>query len=268
MNRLRFLSLSSGSSGNCYFIGTGKHGILVDAGIGVRTIKKKLKEFGYGIENILGVFVTHDHFDHIKSVGVLGEKYHVPIFSTAEILDGINQNYGVTEKLYTNKKVIEKNQQVSVCEFNVTPFSVSHDGTDNIGYTIEYQGLKFTLATDLGYICEDAAPHIQQANYLVIEANFDKKMLEDSHYPEFLRNRISGQKGHLCNEETANFLAQHYHDGLRYIYLCHLSKQNNTPEKAFDTVKEALEQKGIDVGKDVSLVVLPRTTSSEFYIFD
>lgn len=268
MDKLRFLSLASGSSGNCYFIGNARHGILIDAGIAVRTIKKKLKEYGYGLENILAVFVTHDHFDHIKSVGVLGEKYHLPIYSTEKVLEGINRNYGVTEKLYSSKRPIEIDIKTIIAEFGITPFPVSHDATESLGYTIEYKSSKFTLATDLGYICDKSASHIKEANFLVIEANFDMQMLNESKYPQFLRDRIHGEKGHLCNDETAEFLAQHYQEHLQYIYLCHLSKQNNTPEIAFETVKNALEQKGINVGTDVHLVALPRTSSSEFYVFD
>ncbi|GHT33654.1 MBL fold hydrolase [Bacteroidia bacterium] len=265
MNQLRFISLASGSSGNCYFIGTMQNGILIDAGIGIRSIKKKLKAQGYGLEHILAVFVTHDHYDHIKAVGTLGEKHFLPIYSTEKILDGINRNYGVTEKLHRNRRVIETGQKYTVGEFEITAFPVSHDATETIGYTLEYAGTRFTLATDLGYICENAATHIRQADHLVIEANFDREMLRNGHYPLFLQERIDGETGHLCNDETARFLAENYHKGLKSIYLCHLSKQNNTPEKAFDTVRCALEQSGVRVGSDLHLSVLPRMDCSEVF---
>ena len=268
MNKLRFLSLASGSSGNCYFVGNAHHGILIDAGIGIRNIKKRLKEHGYGLENILGVFITHDHFDHIRAAGTLGEKYHLPIYSTEKILGGINQNYGITEKLYTCKRSIEMGTTIVIADFAISSFPISHDATESLGYTIEYNNLRFTLATDLGYICENAAAHIRQANYLVIESNFDSEMLQNSRYPLFLRERIAGEKGHLCNDETAIFLAENYQNHLQYIYLCHLSRNNNTPEKAFEKVKTALAEKGIVVGRDVELVALPRTKCSEFYIYD
>lgn len=268
MDKLRFISLSSGSNGNCYFIGNGKHGILIDAGIGVKTIKKRIKEHGFGLENILAVFITHDHFDHIKSAGVLGEIHHIPIYSTENILNGINRNYGVAQKLYANRRTIEVNTSTQVAEFNISSFFVSHDATESLGYTIKYGNKKITIVTDLGYICEQASPHIKQANYLVIEANFDMEMLNNSAYPDFLRKRIHGEKGHLCNDETATFLAQHYQPHLKRIYLCHLSKQNNTPEIAYNTVKKALSEKGVSINTDVKLDVLPRTSSSECFILD
>jgi len=245
-----------------------RHGILIDAGIGVRNIKKRLKANGYGLENILGVFVTHDHFDHIKSVGTLGEIYHLPIFSTENILNGINKNYGISEKLHNSRRPIEIDKATDIAEFRITSFAVSHDATECIGYTVEYEGCRFTLATDLGLVCENSAAHIRQADYLVIETNFDREMLENGRYPLFLRNRISGKKGHLCNDDAASFLAENYHKKLKHIYLCHLSKQNNTPEKAFDTVRCHLERSGVNVGTDVQLTVLPRSECSDVFVYE
>jgi phosphoribosyl 1,2-cyclic phosphodiesterase len=268
MNRLRFISLASGSSGNCYFIGTQTKGILIDAGIGVRTIKKQLKEIGIGFENIYGVFVTHDHADHIKAVGVLGEKYHIPIYSTKLILDGINQSYCVTEKLNGSRRYIEKGETIKLLDFQITAFPVSHDGTDNVGYTIQYNDKRFTIATDLGYINEHAASHIVLANYLVIEANYDEDMLLKGPYPQHLKQRILGEKGHLSNIAAGQFLANNYNDQLEYIYLCHLSKDNNLPEIAYTTIQSCLEEKGIKTGKDVELVTLNRSMPSRLYIFD
>ena len=268
MNKLRFFSLASGSNGNCYFIGTMRHGILIDAGIGVRSIKKRLKANGYRLENILGVFVTHDHYDHIRAIGTLGEIHHLPIFSTENILNGINKNHGVSEKLYSCRHPVEIGKATKLAEFRVTSFKVSHDATECVGYTVEYLGSRFTLATDLGYVCENVAAHIRQADYLVIETNFDHEMLENSRYPLFLRKRIASETGHLCNDDAAHFLAGNYHKRLKHIYLCHLSKQNNTPEKAFDAVRYRLEKSGVNVGTDMQLVVLPRSECSEMFVYE
>ncbi|MDR3705362.1 MAG: MBL fold metallo-hydrolase [Paludibacteraceae bacterium] len=268
MDKLRFISFASGSSGNCYFIGNAVHGILIDAGIGVRTIKKRLKEIGIDFSQILGVFVTHDHIDHIKAVGALGEVHHIPIYATRLVHEGISKSYGVTVRLNASRKYVEKNETISVFDFHVTPFAVSHDGTDNVGYTITYQGKRFTVATDLGYISDQVALHIKRANYLVIEANYDEQMLLTGHYPAYLKSRVASKTGHLDNKETAEFLSENYHEGLDYIYLCHLSKDNNTPQKAHDEVQHLLEEKGIVVGQQVQLFALERTTPSELFIFE
>lgn len=268
MDRLRFVSLASGSSGNCYFLGNAFYGILLDAGIGSRTIKKRLKNLGIPMEQIQAVFITHDHIDHIKAVASLGEKYNIPIYTTPAIHQGIKKCYGVTQELLGSKQLIEKNQVISINDFDIEAFEVSHDATDSVGYTIYYKGKRFTYATDLGYICTSAAKHIATANFLVIESNYDEKMLENSFYPAHLKKRIMGDRGHMNNEDTAQFLAQHYHQGLQHIYLCHLSKQNNTPEKAFNAVCNHLSQNGITVGEQVALQVLDRNTPSELIIFD
>lgn len=268
MDKLRFISFASGSSGNCYFVGNASYGILIDAGIGVRTIKKRLKEIGLDFSHILGVFVTHDHIDHIKAVGALGEVHHIPIYTTRLIHEGIAKSYGVTERLNASRRFIEKNETISVFDFYVTSFPVSHDGTDNVGYTITYRGKRFTIATDLGYISEQVAQHIQKANYLVIEANYDEQMLRTGRYPAYLKARVAGRTGHMANNDTACCLSENYRDGLDYIYLCHLSKDNNTPQKAYNEVQSHLSEKGIVVGEQVQLFALERTIPSKLFVFE
>lgn len=267
MDQLRFISLASGSSGNCYFLGTSSYGILIDAGIGPRTIKKRLKEVGIPFEILRAVFVTHDHIDHIKSVGSLGEKHLLPIYATALVHKGIQRSYGVTEKLYDSKRVLEVGECVQIEDFCIEAFSVSHDASDCVGYTLTYNDKRFTIATDLGYICESAAKHISKANYLVVEANYDAQMLQNGHYPYHLKTRVSSNTGHMDNEHTGKFLSENYHDDLHTVYLCHLSKDNNTKEKAHEAVAVSYSRKGIVVGDHVHLYALDRTIPSELFLF-
>lgn len=267
MDKLRFQSFGSGSSGNCYYIGNASNGLLIDAGIGVRTIRKCLRNLGLDFENIWGVFVTHDHADHIKAVGPIGEKYHVPIYSTRNVHEGIQRSYAVTEKLYSSKKYIEKGETIQVGEFKITAFPVSHDATDNVGYTIEYKEKRFTFATDLGYIGEEVSKQLELANYMVLEANYDVQMLRQGPYPIHLQNRIASETGHLSNDQAAFFLAEKYNDQMQHVFLCHLSRENNLPEIAYTTVQNQLDEKKIVVGKDIELVTLDRSNPSELYIF-
>lgn len=264
---LRFLSLASGSSGNCYYLGNSLYGILIDAGIGIRTIKRILKENGIPFESIIGLFITHDHADHIKAAGCLGEKHHIPVYSTEKIHAGMNLSYCMTEKISSSKRIIEKERPLQLQDFVITPFEVPHDGTDNIGYLIEYNGQKFAFATDLGYISEHVAGYLKQANYLVIEANYDEEMLRHGPYPYHLKLRIANKNGHMNNDETANFIARNITPQLKYIFLCHLSKENNHPELAYKTIEYRLSQEGIRVGEDVQLVTLKRNRPTGIYIF-
>lgn len=265
MEKIRFQSFGSGSSGNCYFIGNSTSGILIDAGIGIRTIRKNLKNLGLDFQNIWGVFVTHDHADHIKAVGPLGEKHLVPVYSTRKVHEGIHRSYCVTEKLYSSRKFIEKHEIITLGDFVITAFPVSHDSTDSVGYTIEYKEKRFTFATDLGHVGPEVAFHISQADYLVLEANYDDDMLLKGPYPAHLKHRIMADTGHLSNDQAGKFLAENYNQQLKYIFLCHLSKENNLPELAYTTIQNYLESSDIKVGEHVQLITLDRITPSELY---
>ena len=234
--KVRFISLASGSSGNCYYLGTDTYGILIDAGIGIRTIKKTLRDINVAMESIRAVFVTHDHADHIKAVGHLGEKMNIPVYTTARIHTGINRSYCMTEKLHSSVRYLEKEQPMELEDFHIESFEVPHDGTDNVGYCIEIDGKVFSFLTDLGEITPTAAKYIRKANYLILEANYDDEMLKMGSYPQYLKERISSNTGHMSNLATAEFLAENFTEHLHYIWLCHLSKDNNHPELAYKTV--------------------------------
>ena len=266
--KVRFMSLASGSSGNCYYLGTDTYGILIDAGIGIRTIKKALRDINVAMESIRAVFVTHDHADHIKAVGCLGEKMNIPVYTTARIHAGINRSYCMTEKLHSSVRYLEKEQPMELEDFHIESFEVPHDGTDNVGYCIEIDGKVFSFLTDLGEITPTAAKYIRKANYLILEANYDDEMLKMGSYPQYLKERISSNTGHMSNLATAEFLAENFTEHLHYIWHCHLSKDNNHPELAYKTVEWKLKDKGVIVGKDVQLLALKRSTPSELYEFE
>ena len=267
--KIKFLSLASGSSGNCYYLGTETYGILIDSGIGVRTIKKSLKEYGLALERVKAVFITHDHADHIKSVGTLGEKYGIPVYTTPEIHVGINKNYCMTEKLTSaSVRYIHKEEPIQLEDFKITAFEVPHDGTDNVGYCMEADNKVFSFLTDMGEITPTAAQYICKTNYLVIEANYDEEMLQMGPYPQHLKVRIAGPNGHMSNRDTATFLAENLNENLKNIWLCHLSKDNNHPDLALKTFEYIFRSKGIIVGKDVQLAALKRLTPSEFHEFE
>jgi phosphoribosyl 1,2-cyclic phosphodiesterase len=266
--KLSFLSLASGSSGNCYYLGTPEFGILIDAGIGIRTIKKVLKDKAIDISKIVAVLITHDHADHIKTVGCLGEKMNLPIYTTVDVHRGIEKSRYVEETLYTSRRIIEKEVPFTIRDFNITAFEVPHDSTDNVGYYIEYGEHKFTFATDVGHITDTVTRYMRMANHLIIEANYDEEMLRFGTYPAFLKERVASPTGHLSNREAAEFLAANYDPKLKDIWLCHLSRDNNHPELAYKTIDIRLFQEGVRVGKDVSLVALKRTTPSDIFEFE
>ncbi|GAB6012646.1 MBL fold metallo-hydrolase [Viscerimonas tarda] len=256
--KYKLLSLSSGSNGNCYYLGTSEYGILIDAGIAVRTIKKYLREYGIAIETIIGVLVTHDHADHIKSVGALGNRLHIPVYATDLVHRGIGRNRFCPEQLNGTKRIIEKEECFAIREFEITAFEVPHDSLENVGYQIKTGNHTLVLATDIGRITEPIIKYASTANHLIIEANYDECMLRDGPYPDRLKKRIASGTGHLSNVLSGEFLSAIFHDKLEEIWLCHLSKDNNYPELAYNTVKDKLSEKGIVVDKDVVLKTLQR----------
>jgi phosphoribosyl 1,2-cyclic phosphodiesterase len=267
-NQLIFRSFASGSSGNCYFLGTSTWGILIDAGISARTIQKNLREMGLDYANIMGVIITHDHADHIRAVGTLGERVHLPIYSTRDIHDGIDRNYGVREKLRTSQRYYNVGEEWELMGMKINTFTVSHDSTQCVGYVIDYQGQRFMIATDCGEPSAEMEAYIKTANHIVIEANHDEQMLLNGPYPTYLKQRILSPRGHQSNVTCGRLLADNYHEQMRNVFLCHLSHENNDPTIAMDTITDILLNEGIMPGADIYLTPLERLNPSPIYILN
>lgn len=266
---LKFICLGSGSSGNSYFLFSENYGILIDSGIGIRLLKKHFQSNGLSLKQIKAVLITHDHADHIKSVGSLANEYQIPVYATASVHEGIARNYCVNPKLKADfVRLLEKGETFHLDNFEVTSFDVPHDSNDNVGYSIQYEDVNFCLITDAGHATEEFGSYIAKANYLVLESNHDEDMLMMGPYPAYLKGRISGNNGHLSNKAAANLLADNITDSLRYVWLCHISEENNHPELARKTIDAHLRSFGIVSGKDFQLEVLKRRIPSPVYILN
>lgn len=264
---MKFISLGSGSSGNCYLLQSGDTSILLDAGISIRSLKKLLKDYGYSLErDIAAVFVTHDHADHIKAVGSIANDYGKTIHATQLVHQGIARNHCVTSKVPVLRMAFfEKGQTLELGPFRIMPFDVPHDSSDCVGYAVEADGARFCLVTDAGHVTETIREQVGQANYLVLESNHDTDMLMMGPYSAYLKKRIASDRGHLSNEQAAHLLAEHATPQLRHVWLCHISEENNHPELARKTVESVLRQHGIIPGVDFELEVLKRKSPSEIY---
>ncbi len=263
---LKFISFGSGSSGNCYLLYTATDGLLIDSGIGTKQLKKYLKDYGLDLKDIHNIIVTHDHADHVKAVGYVSHETNVPVYATREVHAGIRRNYCVRKKVDESLvRYVEKDRQVTIGEFSVTPFAVPHDSADNVGYRIEHDGVVFCIVTDAGEVTPDIKKGIAEADYLVIEANHDVQMLEAGKYPAYLKSRILSGTGHLSNEECGKALAENLTDRLKHVWLCHLSEENNHPELARKTVEDILLRNGIRAGESLKLEILKRKSPSEIH---
>ena len=276
--RLRYMSFGSGSSGNSCYVGTSSSGIIIDVGVRADVISETLAANGIRMTDVKGVLLTHDHSDHVKYVyALLRNNKHLKLFCTNRVLNGILRRHNISKRIKDYHVPIFKEIPFRMCEFEITAFEVPHDGSDNMGFSITYEGRNFVIATDLGAVQERARHYISGANYLVIEANYDSRMLALGPYPEYLKARIRTDSGHMDNEATAAFLKEIVNPRLTHIFLCHLSKDNNTPEKALDVVRSALMERGVSVGNctesladraaDVQLMALPRFEPTHLIMF-
>lgn len=258
---LQFVCFGSGSSGNCSYVSNGTDAVLIDAGIGIRRLKRYIREYGLNTSILRGVLITHDHADHIKAAGYVSNDLNLKVFTTAEIHEGMRHNYHAMRKVEMSCDVnIEKGVPFELgTTLTVTAFPLPHDATENVGYCIETtDGDTFCVMTDIGTPTDEVNTYIGKANYLMIEADFDAEMLRNGPYPQYLKKRITCGTGHLSNDQTAQVLADNFHEGLRHVWLCHLSEQNNHPELARKTVEQKLRQYGIIAGVDFELDVLKR----------
>lgn len=259
---MNFISFGSGSSGNCYYLESGNDALLIDAGVGVRRLKRFMDNYGLSMRSVHNILLTHDHADHIKSVGSLSGTFHLPVYATESVHQGVVRNWMVKRKIEPDMvRYVEKGCSTIIGAFDVTPFNVPHDSTDNVGYVIKTEGIVFTLITDCGHITDEMGPIISNSDFLVIEANHDVEMLHNGPYPLYLQNRILGPNGHLSNESCGNAIAEFSSQRLQHVWLCHLSEKNNTPQLAFDTVADKLHTKGINA----ALTVLNRTTPTGIF---
>lgn len=266
---LRFISFGSGSCGNCYYLYTEDYGVLIDIGIGVRKLKKYFQDYGLSMATIKAVLITHDHADHVKSVGAVVNALSVPAYATAEVHAGIQRNYVVHKKIdAANIRKVIKNEPFKLGPLTVTAFTVPHDSMDNVGYKVQCGNVTFCLMTDAGHVTDEMKHLINESQYLVIEANHDEQMLQTGPYPGHLKARVASRRGHLSNTECAQNLAAYGTEALKHVWLCHLSQENNHPELARKTVEQALMTSENFDGTRVKLDVLKRNQPSNIFTLD
>ncbi len=261
---VRFMSLSSGSCGNCYYLGTEKEGIIIDAGVSLRRLKKALQEYDLTMDSFSAVLVTHDHLDHIRHLGSFCKRLSKPVYTTDTIHKALARHTFTAPTIGPCRKVLSEGEWNVVGGFKVRYFVVPHDATQTVGYAIEVEDRMFVIMTDIGRMTDEAVEFARQADTVVVESNYDMDMLMGGPYTYELKMRIVQGCGHLSNDECASAIRRFYHDGLRNIFLCHLSENNNTHDLAYRCSASALSDLGVPAGK-VSLRCLPRQYPSQMF---
>jgi len=260
---MMFCSLFSGSSGNSIFLKYKDTRILIDCGVSGKRIAASLAELTIDACKLSAIIVTHEHNDHINSVGIMSRRYNLPIYANCGTWEGMQANIGkVKEK---SVKDFTTGGKFEIGDIVIEPFPLPHDAAEPVGYNFYLGDKKLTLATDMGHVSDAIRNSIKGCHTILIESNHDVEMLKNGNYPIYLKKRILGEKGHLSNDvsgELSLWLAQ---NGTINFLLGHLSKENNTPEVAFDTVQSAFCSGGVKVMHDVTLNVAGRESSSRIF---
>jgi phosphoribosyl 1,2-cyclic phosphodiesterase len=226
--------LASGSRGNAIYISDGVTGILLDAGLSASEIKRRLKSRGLSPKDLDAILLSHEHSDHIQSVGVLSRQLKLPIYLSRKIKKKAPLGNSVHEL-----RTFECGLPFQINAMTVYPFSISHDAADPVGFTIGQNGRRIGIATDLGSITPQLRAQLKGCHLLILEANHDPEMLMNGPYPWPLKKRIQSRCGHLSNQQSKHLLQELHHRHLQHVILAHLSETNNDPQKVLAEISSA-----------------------------
>ncbi len=233
---MRLCSIASGSSGNCIYVGSDQTHLLVDAGISGKRIEFGLNELDLTTSDIHMMLLTHEHSDHIKGLGVLARKYHIPVYATAGTIRAIREADSIGKVPDGIFHEIRPDTDLQLGDVTVHPFSISHDAREPVGYRFEHDKKKIAVATDMGIYDDYTIENLKDLDALLLEANHDVNMLQVGRYPYYLKQRILSDSGHLSNETAGKLLCHILHDDVKKVLLGHLSHENNYSELAYATV--------------------------------
>lgn len=263
---MRFCSIASGSSGNCIYVGSDNTHLLVDTGISKKRIEDSLAQLDLKGEDINGIFITHEHVDHIQGLGVFSRKYEIPIYASKGTIIGICACKTIGQMPEGLLHEIPKDEVFDIGNMKVKPFAISHDANEPTGFRIEDENKAIAIATDLGTYDDYIVENLKGLDAVLLEANHDTHMVEVGPYPYPLKQRVLGNRGHLSNELSGRLLCDILHDNLKCILLGHLSKDNNYAELAYETVKlEVTMSRTPFDGNNIPLMVADRDKMSKVF---
>ena len=233
-----FCSLYSGSSGNSLFVETKNTKLLVDAGVSCKKIENALQDINIDPNTLDGILVTHEHTDHVQSLGTLARKFDLNVFVNQETLDAMpKQRDKIPAK---NIKTFKVSDNFEIGDLKIHPFSIPHDAANPCGFSIYKEDKKISIATDIGHMTNAILKNLEESLFIMLEANYDPEVLRCSSYPFSLKSRIAGPTGHLPNEMAGKTISYLLQSGLKKAMLGHLSKESNFPELAYQTVLDEL----------------------------
>lgn len=258
-----FCSLYSGSSGNSIFVGDKESKILIDAGMPGKKIDEALNSIGQNPKELDGIFITHEHSDHIKGVGIISRKYDVPIYANDKTWIAMERTIGKIKE--HNIKIMDRRTTVDIGSMAIKSFVIPHDAISPVGYTISNGNKQVSVATDFGVFTEEIFSNLKDSDVILLESNHDVNMLKFGPYPYNLKRRILSEVGHLSNDDCGEAIVNIVKNGVgKKIILGHLSNTNNHPDLAYQTVLSVIEEKGLRQGKEVLLSMANRKEPSGY----
>lgn len=257
---MKFCSLYSGSTGNSLFVQGNETKILVDAGVSAKKVVEGLSSIDVDINDINAIIVTHEHIDHIRSIGTLAKKYNIPVYANLGTWNGIENEKSVVN--IENKNYFKVGEEIEIGDLKIKSFSTSHDAMDSCGFSIKNDDKKISIATDLGEMTKEVIENLKSSKFVLLESNYDPEVLRCCSYPYSVKTRIAGIRGHLSNNEAGKTISQLIKYGLGNVMLGHLSKESNFPELAYKSVVNELVQNGMKE-KEIELGVASRFEPSK-----
>ncbi|WP_372775826.1 MBL fold metallo-hydrolase [Mangrovibacterium sp.] len=227
MSKLEICALASGSNGNCYYVGNDQEALLVDAGLSARQLQLRLADKGIDEAKIKGILITHEHCDHARGARVFSKRLQIPVYITKKTFLALGKANQPANVVW-----FDPDKSFQLGEFDVHPFSKSHDAVEACSFRISYNGKHVGVMTDIGQACERVKAHFSECHAVFLESNYDESMLQNGSYPIFLKDRVSSALGHLSNTQAYELADQFAGVNLSTILLSHISADNNKPEIA------------------------------------
>lgn len=262
MRQVRFFSIASGSKGNCVCVENGGTAVLIDAGISPRRVREVLRAAGIPSGAVKGVFVTHEHSDHIKYLKNISSAVKSHVFANMKTIEAICEKEGLSACSFYELPV---GGEADMGALSVTSFKTSHDAAESVGYVITDGSEKLAVCTDTGKVTREASEAIIGSKLVYIESNHDENMLVSGNYPAYLKDRIMSSRGHLSNTECGCSCEGFVKSGSEHIILAHISEENNTPELCVSTVSGLISVGGAVVGRDCTVEAAGQHSPSSIY---